>query len=158
MDAPKIAERVKFWQEQDRINQALIPRVIKIHEIVTELSKTVAGVSEAIAAVEARVTEESDKKLSKLQSDLGSYLQQDLGALRKVGRDGVGQYRFQAEGAKGCCGTTAARLSHLPSAVPPLEVAGDCRNGAWAFVLWNEPVSPPWTVMTNGISRPLASA
>ena len=28
MEAPKIAERIKFWQEQDRINQALIPRVL----------------------------------------------------------------------------------------------------------------------------------
>ena len=29
MEEPKIAERVKFWQEQDRINRELIPRVIK---------------------------------------------------------------------------------------------------------------------------------
>ena len=35
MNEPKIAERVKFWQEQDRINRELIPRVIKSHELLT---------------------------------------------------------------------------------------------------------------------------
>lgn len=34
-DAPRIAERVKFWEEQDRINQELIPRVIRQHELLT---------------------------------------------------------------------------------------------------------------------------
>lgn len=29
MEAPAIAEKVKFWEEQDRINKALIPRVVK---------------------------------------------------------------------------------------------------------------------------------
>ena len=32
---PHIAERVKFWEEQDRINQQLIPRVIRQHELLT---------------------------------------------------------------------------------------------------------------------------
>jgi hypothetical protein len=35
MEEPKIAERVKFWQEQDRINRELIPRVIKNHELLS---------------------------------------------------------------------------------------------------------------------------
>ena len=33
---PPIAERIKFWEEQDRINQELIPRVIRQHELLTE--------------------------------------------------------------------------------------------------------------------------
>lgn len=33
-----IAERVKFWEEQDQINKELIPRVIKNHELITDLS------------------------------------------------------------------------------------------------------------------------
>ena len=32
---PHIAERVRFWEEQDRINQQLIPRVIRQHELLT---------------------------------------------------------------------------------------------------------------------------
>ena len=31
-----IAERVRFWEEQDRINQELIPRVIRQHELLIE--------------------------------------------------------------------------------------------------------------------------
>ena len=31
-----IAERVKFWQEQDRINQILIPRVIRQNDLLTQ--------------------------------------------------------------------------------------------------------------------------
>ena len=30
-----ISERVKFWEEQDKINQELIPRVIRQHELLT---------------------------------------------------------------------------------------------------------------------------
>ena len=52
-----IAERVKFWEEQDRINQTLIPRVIRQHELLTahiadhENLPLVAGnaISEALA-------------------------------------------------------------------------------------------------------------
>ena len=36
MNEPTIAERVKFWQEQDRINRELIPRVVKNHELLAK--------------------------------------------------------------------------------------------------------------------------
>ena len=36
MDELKIGEKVKFWQEQDRINRELIPRVIKNHELLAK--------------------------------------------------------------------------------------------------------------------------
>jgi len=32
MDRPKITDKVRFWEEQDKINQALIPRVLEMHE------------------------------------------------------------------------------------------------------------------------------
>ena len=34
-ETPGIAERVRFWEEQDRINEELIPRVIRQHELLT---------------------------------------------------------------------------------------------------------------------------
>ena len=34
-ETPGIAERVRFWEEQDRINQELIPKVIRQHELLT---------------------------------------------------------------------------------------------------------------------------
>ena len=35
-DSVPISERVRFWEEQDAINQELIPRVIRQHELFTE--------------------------------------------------------------------------------------------------------------------------
>ncbi len=60
MERPTIAERVKFWEEQDRINRELIPRVIKIHELFTD---HVAGHEEAstqIAGAEARMIQRAN--------------------------------------------------------------------------------------------------
>lgn len=37
-ERPKIAEKVIFWEEQDKINQALIPRVLEMHDIVINTS------------------------------------------------------------------------------------------------------------------------
>lgn len=34
----KIVEKVKFWEEQDKINQVLIPRVLEMHEQIKEVS------------------------------------------------------------------------------------------------------------------------
>ena len=34
-DSTSIADRVRFWEEQDKINQELIPRVIRQHELLT---------------------------------------------------------------------------------------------------------------------------
>ena len=36
IETPGIAERVRFWEEQDRINQSLIPRVIRQSELLTK--------------------------------------------------------------------------------------------------------------------------
>jgi DNA-binding helix-hairpin-helix protein with protein kinase domain len=56
-DSTPIADRVRFWEEQDKINQELIPRVIRQHELLTvhiadhENLPLVAGnaISEALA-------------------------------------------------------------------------------------------------------------
>ena len=56
-DSVPIADRVRFWEEQDKINQELIPRVIRQHELITahiadhENLPLVAGnaISEALA-------------------------------------------------------------------------------------------------------------
>ena len=72
-DAPRIAERVKFWEEQDRINQELIPRVIRQNELLTghiadhENLPLIAGnaISEALA--EAR--EEQSQQLAAAKAE-----------------------------------------------------------------------------------------
>ena len=55
MDTPPIAEKVKFWEEQDRINQELIPRVIKLHEVLTTHVEGHDSATTQIAALEARL-------------------------------------------------------------------------------------------------------
>ena len=61
MEEPKIAERVKFWQEQDRINRELIPRVIKGHELLTKHIESHEGgdslARSQIEALQARLAE-----------------------------------------------------------------------------------------------------
>ena len=52
---PKIAEKVRFWEEQDRINQELIPRVLKQHELFATHVEGHEASSVQIAALEARL-------------------------------------------------------------------------------------------------------
>ena len=59
-----IVEKLKFWEEQDRINSSLIPRVVKMHETITELSKTVSSYSNLYAKHESRIKSEFHDKLS----------------------------------------------------------------------------------------------
>lgn len=63
---PHIAERVKFWEEQDRINQELIPRVIQQSEVLTGHIKNheslqataVKMVKEAVEETESRINQQ----------------------------------------------------------------------------------------------------
>ena len=49
-DRPNIADKVRFWEEQDRINKELIPRVLKINGVVTE---HISGHQDAAAQIGA---------------------------------------------------------------------------------------------------------
>ena len=52
---PNIAEKVRFWEEQDKINQALIPRVLELHDAVSDLHGQTARIPEQLATLQARV-------------------------------------------------------------------------------------------------------
>jgi hypothetical protein len=69
-DQVPIAERVKFWQEQDRINKVLIPRVLKLHERLTEIERRDADISPLLGAVEARVAENSKVQIGNTRAEL----------------------------------------------------------------------------------------
>ena len=64
---PGIAEKVQFWQEQDKINQELIPRVIRQHELLTNHVKdheTLPHVAAAAARQSvAQALEETNRQL-----------------------------------------------------------------------------------------------
>lgn len=53
-ELPKIAERVKFWEEQDRINKIVIPRLLKNHDLISEVAKQVALFSDSIVKINAK--------------------------------------------------------------------------------------------------------
>ena len=82
MDAPKIAEKIKFWEEQDRINKALIPRVVRAHELIQELAKAVSGFSDAIASTESRVTTTFNEQLARTREEQQTQSNQVAHALR----------------------------------------------------------------------------
>ena len=65
-NGPKIAERVKFWEEQDRINRELIPRVIKNHEL---LAKHIESHEEGDPLARARI-EALEKRIGELELKL----------------------------------------------------------------------------------------
>ena len=73
-ERPNIAEKVRFWEEQDKINQALIPRVKELHEIVTDLHKRTSNISSQIAEAEARVLqkvqEQNEQRFKQVQSQI----------------------------------------------------------------------------------------
>ena len=91
--APSIAEKVRFWQEQDQINQALIPRVVKLHDTVAEIARQMEGTTTLLAAMESRLrrqTHEEKEKLEQRASQLEQLAEQQadsLSILRKEASD-----------------------------------------------------------------------
>ena len=80
-DTPKIGEKVRFWEEQDRINQELIPRVVKQHQLFTAHVQGHEDVQVRMAAMDARISEAvdeavkqavaaSDKKIAALEEQV----------------------------------------------------------------------------------------
>ena len=76
-DAPPISERVKFWEEQDKINQELIPRVIWQHEILAshiadhENLPLIAGnaISEALSEARQQQQAQHDAEMAELRAE-----------------------------------------------------------------------------------------
>ena len=69
-DRPGIAEKVRFWEEQDRINQELIPRVLKQHEILTAHIASHEEARAQLAALDSRtdiLTESFKNEMTELE-------------------------------------------------------------------------------------------
>ena len=77
MESPNIAERVKFWEEQDKINQELIPRVIRQNELLTghiadhENLPLVAGnaIREALAEAREEQRQQHEAEMAELRAE-----------------------------------------------------------------------------------------
>ena len=61
---PHIAERVAFWEEQDRINQELIPRVIQQSEVLTGHIKNHENLQATAVKMVRDAVEESESRIS----------------------------------------------------------------------------------------------
>ena len=81
-----IAERVSFWEEQDKINQELIPRVIRQNELLTEhiaehdSLPEVAGnaISQALAGAREEQRQQYEAALNAANIELGEQTQAKL--------------------------------------------------------------------------------
>ena len=62
---PGIAEKVRFWEEQDRINQVLIPKVIRQHELLTNHIKEHDNLPELFSRQLADALEEQSRRFEK---------------------------------------------------------------------------------------------
>lgn len=77
IEPPNIAERVKFWEEQDKINQELIPRVIRQNELITrhiadhENLPLVAGnaIREALAEAREEQRQQHEAEMVELRAE-----------------------------------------------------------------------------------------
>lgn len=67
---PSIAEKVKFWEEQDKINQAVIPRIIEMNDSIKNLASQLGEVDKKIAMSESRIQKNIKEELAKIISDL----------------------------------------------------------------------------------------
>ena len=86
-DEDSIADRVRFWEEQDKINQELIPRVIRQNEL---LSKHIAehdnlpelagnAISQALARAREEQRQQCEAALDTAKRELADEFQASLG-------------------------------------------------------------------------------
>lgn len=88
----KIAEKLKFWEEQDQINKELIPRVVKNHEMITDLAaqfdKNLISMSllqenidennEEIDSLHEKLKNESSKRMEQISKLTAKIEEQDI--------------------------------------------------------------------------------
>lgn len=93
-DRPKIAEKVKFWEEQDRINQELIPRVLKQHELLTSHIRTHETASVNLASLESRMLEglrEAKSQVAQQLDERTASIEERLAASISEGRQAANE-------------------------------------------------------------------
>lgn len=71
----KIAEKLKFWEEQDQINKELIPRVLKNHEMIADLTfqfdkslNSLSSLNDDIEKLQEKINQECSKNQLSLEA------------------------------------------------------------------------------------------
>lgn len=110
-DNVPIAEKVRFWEEQDKINQELIPRVIRQHELLTghiadhENLPLVAAnaISEALAEARQEQQERHEAAMAEVRAEAEVQRRQheaELEAAKAEREEQNRQYQAELEAAK----------------------------------------------------------
>ncbi len=121
-ETPSIAERVRFWEEQDKINQEIIPRVIRQNELLTkhiaehDSLPELAGnaINQALAEAQEERRQQHEAALDAAKKELAEQFQasldQALASLRQETRKARNMFIVVASGA-GVVGVVALIVS-----------------------------------------------
>ena len=104
-----IAERVRFWEEQDKINQELIPRVIRQNELLTkhiaehDSLPEVAGmaISEALAEAREEQRRQYETALDTAKGEIAEHARATSEVLAEAREEQLHQYETALDTAKG---------------------------------------------------------
>ena len=66
-DRPGIADKVRFWEEQDRINRELIPRVLKQNELLSAHVASHEEVRVQAASLSSRMDEMAERHATAIE-------------------------------------------------------------------------------------------
>lgn len=58
---PKITDKIRFWEEQDKINNALIPRVLQVHENQKKQLRLNSTLTSDISKIKLRVADLTER-------------------------------------------------------------------------------------------------
>ena len=104
-----IAERVRFWEEQDKINQELIPRVIRQNELLTkhiaehDSLPEVAGkaISQALAGAREEQRQQYEAALDAAKGEIAENARAVSEVLAEAREEQRQQYQAALDAAKG---------------------------------------------------------
>lgn len=74
---PSIGEKVRFWEEQDKINNALIPRFLADHKQISIVSQEMVKLSTELSNAKFR-HDKLEKKVNEINTKLTSAVAQEL--------------------------------------------------------------------------------
>ena len=105
-DAVPISDKVRFWEEQDRINKELIPRVIRQHELLTghiaeheSLPEVIANaVHNAVTAAHESQQREFDAEVARISAAMAQQVEEAVGAATAAATESARRTRNLAIG------------------------------------------------------------
>ena len=116
-----IAERVRFWEEQDKINQTLIPRVIRQNELLTKHiaehdslpEVTGKAISQALAGAREEQRQQYEAALDAAKGEIAENARAVSEILAEAREEQRGQYESALDAVKGEIAESARAVSEI---------------------------------------------